>query len=385
MRLAALLRIADGLDHSHFQDCELLTVTVTPHDVLLTVRSRWYAGNAARAMSRADLWQDIFGHQVRIVDQGADRPCRYSGVVVQGATCMEGFRTLLSSQHRCYLDTFKGAYKGTDPEYLHDMRVALRRARMIFVFFRPVISRLDCAAHEITIKRLTSRLGPFRDSHVWIEFLASLIAEQSLHKHKAWKLFLKQQQNEDSARHPDLQALLNDNDALDSMKALALFLRCSLPAAVSTQQSEPMAPFAADRLHHMLTKLLQHRLLKETDDPEFAHGVRKTVRKARYYAEITESVLPQIVHPLTIRLKAVSDAMGTLHDIDVHLERLSHIQKHPPHITSITRKKRKQAFAAYRESWHSLTDDAFMSNVRKTLKEETCATGTSRTRTAETN
>lgn len=63
--------------------------------------------------------------------------------------------------------------KGTDPEGVHQMRVALRRLRSAFSLFRPFLPRDQHDALVAEVKWLGSSLGPARD---WDVFLGDLLA-----------------------------------------------------------------------------------------------------------------------------------------------------------------------------------------------------------------
>ncbi len=65
LALAALLRIADGLDYSHTQTCTIASVTVVDGALRLAVEGAYADFNGARAEKMADLWEDQFGIPVR--------------------------------------------------------------------------------------------------------------------------------------------------------------------------------------------------------------------------------------------------------------------------------------------------------------------------------
>jgi inorganic triphosphatase YgiF len=76
----------------------------------------------------------------------------------------------------------RGMLAGEDPEYLHQMRVALRRLRSAFSVFAPVLPTATAAPIAAELKWLGSALGPARDWDVFqTETLAPVHAEFGEH------------------------------------------------------------------------------------------------------------------------------------------------------------------------------------------------------------
>lgn len=68
LKLGAILRIADGLDHGHLQNASIHSVKQQAGTFLLSVSSPGYRGTIACAQSKADLWKKVFHKEIRIVD-----------------------------------------------------------------------------------------------------------------------------------------------------------------------------------------------------------------------------------------------------------------------------------------------------------------------------
>ena len=86
--------------------------------------------------------------------------------------------SLKKSVHKIALTRFQetfsyeaGTLKGTDPEALHDMRVAARRLRAALRIFRVCFSKKKFKKHDARLKSLIRSLGVVREHDV---FLASL-------------------------------------------------------------------------------------------------------------------------------------------------------------------------------------------------------------------
>lgn len=72
----------------------------------------------------------------------------------------------------------RGMLEGADPEFLHQMRVALRRLRSALGVFSPPVAELEVEPLARELKWLASRLGPARDWDVFMTETLPLIEAQ---------------------------------------------------------------------------------------------------------------------------------------------------------------------------------------------------------------
>ena len=90
----------------------------------------------------------------------------------------EAFRAVLWASLGHLQANERGALEGEDPEYLHQMRVALRRLRSAFGVFSPPLARPVTAAAAGELKWLAGALAPARDWDVFMtETLPPIAAE----------------------------------------------------------------------------------------------------------------------------------------------------------------------------------------------------------------
>lgn len=64
--LAACLRVADGLDHTHANAVQSVTVTVTADVIILHVHGNTLAAECTAATTKADLLAEVFGRRMEI-------------------------------------------------------------------------------------------------------------------------------------------------------------------------------------------------------------------------------------------------------------------------------------------------------------------------------
>ena len=86
--------------------------------------------------------------------------------------------SLKKSVHKIALTRFQetfsyeaGTLKGTDPEALHDMRVAARRLQAVLRIFRVCFSKKKFKKYDARLKSLIHSLGVVREHDVFLESL----------------------------------------------------------------------------------------------------------------------------------------------------------------------------------------------------------------------
>jgi len=92
-------------------------------------------------------------------------------------TCNDAFKALVQASLDHYSANVPGMLGADDPEYLHQMRVALRRMRSVFNTFDALLPAQALARPRAETRRLARALGPARDWDVFaLETLPAVIA-----------------------------------------------------------------------------------------------------------------------------------------------------------------------------------------------------------------
>ncbi len=181
----------------------------------------------------------------------------------------------------------------TDPEALHDVRIALRKLRSLLRPFRKLIEHDPLVNAAAELGRISS---PVRDSEV-------LLGE--LRRHAGMEPVIARRQRELPQQY---QALLGSAEALRVQRALDLwpgFFRQSVHDA------------APEHLKAYVTKKLakeSQRLSEAMADPEHdRHRLRILIKRVRYCAD----TYPQLVNLPSKHIKALrqaQNALGAWHD-----------------------------------------------------------------------
>ncbi|MBD3392762.1 MAG: CHAD domain-containing protein [Chitinivibrionales bacterium] len=369
-RLAAFLRVADGLDHGHIQNAGIASVRIQKRSIRLTVRSPGYAGTGHAAQAKADLWNKCFPSlplRISLLPRVRRTP-KFHGVAGPQDSVLNAARRLLMLQYRNAADNHEGTLSGGDPEHLHDFRTAFRRFRAALRLFRKRFGKSIVSDLNAEIKSLSQRLGPIRDLDVWLVLLNSHAVTGELRADPLWEPFVQNQRALRNRRASSLRSALMGPQYEQLMRSLAYFLRIHVPALQRSRKPRRFARFAAKKLGRTYERIHARASRPLPREPEDIHALRKQCRVARYYAEFCAPALGPVAHRLARRLKNITDALGTLHDMDVDLERLDDISAPAPAgLRPVLLRKRRKARIDFEKHWERLTKKSFAREINATL------------------
>jgi triphosphatase len=202
---------------------------------------------------------------------------------------------------------------GSDPEGVHQMRVALRRLRSAMGLFRAVIDPQQRAAIIEELRWITGMMGATRDLDVFITETLPRIIEQ-LDNHPGL-LALR-----DKAIAAQAEACAEAHAAIQSQRYQRLLL--TLGALLENEPASAPLRNVTEIAEAMLRKrnkqLRRHgRLLQEANDEE-RHLARIAGKKLRYATEFFACLYPHDKsQPFLQHLEDLQNVLGTLNDIAV--------------------------------------------------------------------
>jgi CHAD domain-containing protein/phosphohistidine phosphatase SixA len=320
--IGAILRVADGLDHGHLQNAEILSVKQQAGGFLLSVASPGYRNNIGWAQAKADLWKRVFHKELRIADAGSPYPAtRFAGIVKRGNGVVDAARRLLFLNYRILSENYQGVLAAESEEPLHDFRVAMRRFRAALRLFGPFLPKPAVRSIDRRLASLALALSPIRDNDVWLQFLASKRVLDAFRGNIDFVHFHALQSRRQKADRRVLRKLLTNPEYGSLMRDINRFLRVDLPQKIKKPQY-PVEPLAARRLFAIYFEILSRPGVKKGYDVQEMHRRRKLCRRARYWAEFSEPLLGQPASLLARRFKALADILGDLHDSDMAVERI---------------------------------------------------------------
>lgn len=210
---------------------------------------------------------------------------------------------------------------GAATEAVHQMRVAVRRARSALSIFQPALPPGALDAVGDALKDLGHRLGPTRDWDVFAEQTAPAI-QQSLPDDERLQRLIAAAARRRRDCQKDLAAYLNSPAfrllSIDlAWFAAARFWHVAPPTTAEGVPTQPatLPAFAGQVLQQRWKKLVSlGKRIEDLDIPAL-HGVRLRAKRARYAAEMFATLHPGKPPQRFIRrLSALQERLGVLND-----------------------------------------------------------------------
>ena len=222
------------------------------------------------------------------------------------------------------LDTLEANVPGTvrdiDTEFLHDLRVAVRRTRSALKLAGDVLPASLPARFRPEFKWLGDLTTPTRDLDVYLlnydEMAGALVSAapaelEPFHTHLARRRVIEQ------------RALVRGLRSA-RFSRLACDWRSALTGLIMPRAGERTADLAATRLRRAHRRVLRQGRAISADSPaEQLHDLRKRCKELRYLLEIFASVFdPQAYQRALKDLKGLQDCLGEFQDRQVQQEEL---------------------------------------------------------------
>src|SRR5262245_40388446 len=200
-----------------------------------------------------------------------------------------------------------GTRLGTDPEELHQMRVAVRRLRAVLRAARSMFAVKPIESLRAELKWLGTALGGRRDLDVMRDYLRGEITALDAADRGVGRALLRRLER---AREPSREEVLA---ALDSPRYLTLIDRIEETVAHPPvlDGNVSLTDLAAREWRKLRKRV---RALAEAPTDEELHAVRVKAKRARYAAEL---VLGEVGHPgerFVDRVKKLQDVLGEHQD-----------------------------------------------------------------------
>jgi len=212
------------------------------------------------------------------------------------------------------------ACDGSDPEGVHQMRVALRRLRSAVTMFRCVLSDEDARWLNAGARRIAHALGPARD---WDVFATSLLAPVMAARldDRRLKALARAVERARSAAYRDMRALIDARDYARFLIDVTEWLdRRAWKQVADLDQAqpllEPVEDFAARELDRRRKKV--RRIGRQIDalGAGELHRLRLALKKLRYGVEFFGSLYPRKPRKRYRKAAAaLQDALGHLNDV----------------------------------------------------------------------
>lgn len=214
----------------------------------------------------------------------------------------------------------EGVLAADEPEFIHQMRVALRRLRSALPLFKSAIPRESHAAIGAELKWLANELGPARNWDVFVSQTLPPVLAQFPDDESLERLRQAAVQAQVGARENARRALLSPryDRLLLTLGAWLLADGWHAQASEAHKQrlSEPVPELARRMLGKRHKTVHCHGPRLAEMPPEERHQVRIAVKKLRYATEFFSSLYPaRLSRPYLDAMSALQDELGVLNDV----------------------------------------------------------------------
>jgi adenylate cyclase len=202
-----------------------------------------------------------------------------------------------------------GTLAAADPEYLHQMRVAVRRLRACLRIFAPLLPADDVDALLPALRELMQALGQGRDLDVLqTESLAPLVA--TLPDDPRLAALLAAVDLRRQAAHAVISRQLDDAAHGRLLLALTALLQPGDDAAAGTLED-----FARARLRRLGRRLRRLARAATPGDASGLHAMRIAVKRLRYALEFFQPLLRRRERRLARCLADIQETLGQINDL----------------------------------------------------------------------
>ncbi len=218
-----------------------------------------------------------------------------------------------------------GVRENLDPEFLHDLRVAVRRTRSALSQIKGVFAPEIVQEYKDRFAWVGQITGPVRDLDVYLLDFPSYQRSlpEFLQPHlEPLRAFLLSHYDEAQKALAEQLASQEMQDLLNNWRA---FLEAPAPEHPTAPNALRPTKWVADaRIWRMYKRVLREgRAIDETSPPEDLHELRKSCKKLRYLLEFFASLYPKKEMRKLIKiLKTLLDNLGRFQDLAVQADSL---------------------------------------------------------------
>jgi triphosphatase len=224
-------------------------------------------------------------------------------------TPVEAFRSIALGCLEHFQRNEKGLLEGSDPEFVHQARVALRRLRSAIKLFAPVLPPEFVSAYGQTWQTLGSALGDARNWDVFLEETLPPI-QAAFPENRD----IKRLRNEARQRAKSARRSINRLLAVSEYPRLLVEFTSAIYSLTDTL-SLPMADFAIERISNHAKRARKQAIRHADLSPDERHRMRISFKKLRYTLEFLAPLLAKkILAPFLQALSQLQDELGLIND-----------------------------------------------------------------------
>jgi len=219
-------------------------------------------------------------------------------------------------------DNMAGTMADTDSEFLHDLRVAIRRSRSVLREMRGVLPPAGADRARIDLRWIQEITGPTRDLDVqlleWPNTVAGLPDQAAADLRPLHELLARRRRQAFGAMVDQLKGC-QFAEAWRAWRDLLAEPTAAPEDPARPNAHRPIADVAGARIIAVYRRMVKMgEVIGEQSAPEALHDLRKRGKECRYLLELYGSLWPQgTVSPMVTALKGLQDVLGRFQDDEV--------------------------------------------------------------------
>ena len=229
------------------------------------------------------------------------------------ASALEVLAAALREQYARLLAHDPGTRLGSDPEDLHQMRVATRRARAYLRAAKPLLDPDWAKELRDELGWLGSELGPARDLDVLLEHVREEVAALG-EAGQPLEILVRSLERDQQAARASAVAALSDE------RYFALLARLEGVEPVATESDETLADLWWSQFKRAGKSF---RALDAASSDQELHAARILVKRTRYSAELAGAELGKRGEKVVSAAKRLQDVLGEHQDARVAAQRIA--------------------------------------------------------------
>src|SRR5574340_804176 len=254
----------------------------------------------------------------RLLTGYADKPVKgVAPTLARTATLAEALQTLIWSCLLHLQGNLRGAMSSDDAEYLHQMRVALRRLRVVLRMVEKFRADETLSALSGDIAALCVALGRAREWDVFIaETMQPMCARMA--GHAGLQALLAASERQRAVCYADLRGVQQARELQRLLLRFALWMNGAYWQLPPEAEVPPAHDFATRRLRKLAKRFVQAGRQLDTLDDKRLHALRILAKKLRYSAEFFAALYDrQKTGEFLAALSEVQEVLGQINDVAV--------------------------------------------------------------------
>lgn len=217
-----------------------------------------------------------------------------------------------------------GVKQDLDSEFLHDLRVAVRRMRSALTQIKGVLAEEDVNRFKSRLAWIGQATGPTRDMDVFLlefEQYRDFLPERFRRDLDPLYDFIESHQQ---IEHGVMVKKINSPHFRGLVKELREFLDGLTEKNGASEAATPIAELASKRIYKMYCRVMKDgQAIGDNSPAEHLHDLRKECKKLRYLMEFFHTVYPdKQICRLIKSLKQLLDNLGNFQDLEVQADKL---------------------------------------------------------------